>query len=57
MTFQAQAGVDYRITDNWSTFVEYKGTYSRVDVPIDSGDRLKTNIVTNAVNVGISYYW
>ncbi|MBB3656358.1 lipid A oxidase [Rhizobium sp. BK650] len=57
VTFQAQAGVDFRITDNWSTFVEYKGTYSRVDVPIDSGDRLKTNIVTNAVNVGISYHW
>ncbi|MEK1900398.1 MAG: lipid A oxidase, partial [Rhizobium sp.] len=53
----AQAGVDFRVTDNWSTFVEYKGTYSRVDVPIDSGDRLKTNIVTNAVNVGISYHW
>lgn len=27
-TLQAQAGLSYRITDNWSTFVEYKGTYS-----------------------------
>lgn len=57
VTLQAQAGIDYKITDRWSTFLEYKGTYSRVDVPIDSGDRLKTNIFTNAVNVGISFHW
>ena len=52
VTLQAQAGVDFRITEHWSTFVEYKGTYSKVDVPIDSGDRLKTDIFTNAVNLG-----
>jgi lipid A oxidase len=45
VTLQAQAGIDY------------KGTYSRIDVPIDSGDRLKTNIFTNAVNVGVSFHW
>lgn len=57
VTLQAQAGVDFKVTERWSTFVEYKGTYSRVDVPIDSGDRLKTNIFTNAVNVGVSFHW
>ncbi|PDT37464.1 lipid A oxidase [Rhizobium sp. M10] len=57
VTLQAQAGVDFKMTERWSTFVEYKGTYSRVDVPIDSGDRLKTNIFTNAVNVGVSFHW
>jgi lipid A oxidase len=57
VTLQAQAGVDFRITDRWSTFVEYKGTYSRVDVPIDSGDRLKTDIITNAVNLGVSFHF
>jgi lipid A oxidase len=57
MTLQAQAGVDFRITERWSTFVEYKGTYSWIDVPIDSGDRLKTNIITNAVNLGVSFHF
>lgn len=54
---QLQAGVDYRITDNWSAFVEYKFNYAMVDVAIDSGARLKTNIITNALNIGISYHF
>jgi lipid A oxidase len=54
-TLQAQAGVKYDITDRWAAFVEYKGNYSFVDVDIDSGDSLKTEIFTNAVNVGISF--
>src|SRR5690606_11996991 len=33
---QLQAGIEYRIHDNWSTFLEYKGNYSMVDVAIDS---------------------
>lgn len=56
-TLQAQAGVDYKITDRWSVFAEYKGNYSFVDVPIDSGDRLKTNVFTNAVNLGVSFHF
>jgi len=55
MTLQAQAGVKYAITDRWSAFVEYKGNYSFVDVDIDSGASLKTDIITNAVNVGVSF--
>jgi lipid A oxidase len=54
-TLQAQAGVKYDITDRWAAFVEYKGNYSFVDVDIDSGDSLKTEIFTNAVNVGVSF--
>ena len=54
---QAQAGVEYRFTPEWSTFVEYKGNYSWVDVAIDSGHRLRTNLVTHAVNVGVSYHF
>ncbi|SIR06245.1 lipid A oxidase [Rhizobium sp. RU20A] len=56
-TLQAQAGVTYAITDNWSVFTEYKGNYSWVNVDIDSGAKLKTNILTNAVNVGVSYHF
>ncbi|GEO85135.1 MULTISPECIES: outer membrane protein [Alphaproteobacteria] len=54
-TVQAQAGVAYDFTKNWSGFVEYKGNYSWVDVDIDSGATLKTDVMTNAVNAGISY--
>jgi lipid A oxidase len=54
-TLQAQAGVKYQFTDNWSVFAEYKGNYSWVDVDIDSGASLKTNILTHAVNFGVSY--
>lgn len=55
MTAQALAGLDYKLTENISAFTEWKFNYSRVDVDIDSGDKLKTNIITNAVNFGISY--
>lgn len=54
-TVQAQAGVRYEFTENWSAFAEYKGTYSWIDVDIDSGATLKTNILTNAVNFGVNY--
>ncbi|TRL39133.1 outer membrane protein [Rhizobium straminoryzae] len=54
-TIQAQAGVSYRFTDNWSAFLEYKGTYNWIDVDIDSNASLKTDIITHAVNFGVSY--
>lgn len=56
LSLQAQAGVSYQWTKHWATFVEYKGNYSFVnDVPIDSGDTLKTKIFTNALNFGVSF--
>lgn len=55
MTLQAQAGVKYDINERWSIFAEYKGNYSFVDVDIDSGDSLKTEIMTNAVNFGVAF--
>ncbi|MBP1859406.1 outer membrane protein [Rhizobium herbae] len=57
MTLQAQAGISYQISERWSVFGEYKGNYSFIDVPIDSGARLKTNILTNAVNLGVSFHF
>ncbi|CAD7056300.1 porin family protein [Pseudorhizobium halotolerans] len=53
-TLQAQAGVKFDITDRWAAFVEYKGNYSWIDVDIDNGASLQTELLTNAVNVGIS---
>lgn len=54
-TIQAQAGVRYQVTENWSAFAEYKGNYSFVDVDIDNGGTLETDIITNAINLGVSY--
>lgn len=54
-SLQAQAGIAYNINENWSVFTEYKGNYSFVDVDIDGGDTLKTDVITNAVNFGVSY--
>lgn len=49
------AGIDYPINDRWSAFFEYKGTYSMNTARLDTGGTLKTNIITNALNLGISY--
>ncbi|CAN7229098.1 outer membrane beta-barrel protein [Rhizobium sp. LjRoot30] len=57
VTLQAQAGISYQFTERWSAFAEYKGNYSFVDVSIDSGDSLKTKVMTNAVNLGVSFHW
>ena len=57
VTGQLLAGIDYRFTEHISAFSEYKLNYSRVDVDIDSGDRLKTNIFTHAINLGLSYHF
>lgn len=54
-TLQAQAGVRYEVNENWSVFTEYKGNYSWIDVDIDSGSKLETNILTHAINFGVSY--
>jgi lipid A oxidase len=56
-TLQVTAGFDYMLTDNWSLFAEYKGNYSWVNVDIDSGDQLETKLITNALNVGVSFHF
>ena len=49
------AGASYPITDTWSVFGEYKGTYSLNEADLDTGGSLETNIITNAINFGVSY--
>lgn len=56
-TVQLTAGADYMFAENWSVFAEWKFNHSWVDVEIDSGDRLQTNIITNALNVGVSFHF
>lgn len=49
------AGVSYQINDRWSAFGEYQGSYSMNTIDLDNGGELKSNIITNALNIGISY--
>lgn len=49
------AGASYPISDQWAVFGEYKGTYSRNEVDLDSGGSLETDVKTNAVNLGVSF--
>ncbi len=49
------AGVSVPINDSWSVFGEYKGTYSINSATLDTGGTLDTSIVTNALNLGISF--
>ncbi|WP_330999032.1 outer membrane protein [Mangrovicoccus algicola] len=49
------AGVSYPISENWKVFGEYKGTYSQNKADLKGGGELETNIVTNALNVGVSF--
>lgn len=51
----ALAGVSYKLTDTWSLFGEYKGSYSRNKAKLNNGGTLETNLVTNALNIGVSY--
>jgi lipid A oxidase len=49
------AGISYRLTPSWSVFSEYQGTYSRNNADLDGGGDLETDILTNAVNLGVSF--
>ena len=49
------AGASYPINDQWAVFGEYKGTYSQNEAELDSGGTLQTDIVTNALNLGVSF--
>ncbi len=49
------AGASYPINDQWSVFGEYKGTFSSNTADLDTGGTLESDIVTNAVNLGVSF--
>ncbi|MEL6435817.1 MAG: lipid A oxidase, partial [Pseudomonadota bacterium] len=57
VAFEALAGVNYKLTERLSVFTEYQFNYSINDLEIDSGSRLKTNIVTNAIVAGVSVHF
>ncbi|MEO0389050.1 MAG: outer membrane beta-barrel protein [Pseudomonadota bacterium] len=49
------AGVSYDITDRWSVYGEYGGTYSPNEADLTGGGSLETDVITNAVNIGIGF--
>lgn len=49
------AGATYPLGDRWEVFGEYKGTYSMNSADLDTGGTLDTDIVTNSVNLGVSF--
>ena len=49
------AGASYPISDHWSVFGEYKGTFSSNTGDLDTGGTVESDIFTNAVNVGVSF--
>lgn len=48
------AGVSYPINDRFSVFGEYQFTYSTNEAELDGGGTLKTDVKTNALNIGLS---
>ncbi|NIY80489.1 MAG: outer membrane beta-barrel protein [Rhodobacteraceae bacterium] len=48
-------GASYELNDRWDLFTEYKGTYSQLDVDLDGGGNLESDIITNALNFGVTY--
>ncbi|MEL7177502.1 MAG: outer membrane beta-barrel protein [Pseudomonadota bacterium] len=51
----AMAGVSYDINDTWAVFGEYKGSFSSNTAELEGGGELQTDIVTNALNLGVTY--
>ncbi|WP_108813272.1 outer membrane protein [Loktanella sp. Alg231-35] len=49
------AGASMPINDQWSIFGEYKGTFSSNTADLESGGTLEADVVTNALNVGVSF--
>lgn len=49
------AGVSRPIGDRMAVFAEYQFTYSQNEAELDGGGEMSTNIITNAVNLGLSY--
>lgn len=49
------AGASVPITESWSVFGEYKGTYSRGETDLDAGGTAEADTVTNSINLGVSF--
>ena len=48
-------GVSYPVDENWSVFAEYKFSYVSLDADLETGGTVESDIITNAINLGVSY--
>ncbi len=48
-------GVSRDLSDRWRIFGEYNGTYSMHEADLSNGGTLKTDLVTNALNLGLAF--
>lgn len=48
------AGASLPLSDRWSVFGEYKGSYSVNTAELSNGGSFSTNLITNGVNVGLT---
>lgn len=49
------AGASFDLNETWAVFGEYKGTFSSNEAELDGGGSFETDIVTNAINFGVTY--
>ncbi len=47
-------GLGYALNDQWDIFGEYKGTFSQVRADLIGGGTLRTDVITNAFNFGLT---
>jgi lipid A oxidase len=52
---RAFVGVELPLGDRAGLFAEYQITASRIDADLDGGGSLRTTLVTNALNLGLSF--
>ena len=52
---RAAFGLSQKLSDNFSLFTEYQFTASDNKVSLKNGGSLNTKLLTNAINVGVSY--
>lgn len=55
MAAQALVGLDYEFHPDWSVFGELKSTYGQVDADLSGGFKLKTDVISNQVILGLTY--
>ena len=52
---QFQGGVEYSINEQWSIFGEYKMNYVDLNVDLDGGGSLSSELITNSINIGAGF--
>ena len=49
------AGASYELNARWSAFGEYQFTVSDNETDLEGGGTLNTRLISNALNVGLSF--